>query len=157
MIFVMVGTNPYPFDRLLRAISKYADETGEEIIAQIGNTPPRDNIECHRYLDHSDVMKYISSANVVVCQGGYGSICDSLSLSARTVVVPRRIEAGECVDNQIELVSAFAKEGLIIPVMDIADLPDAIAKARVMHIKEKKPSRLPGHIAKTIQNMLDGT
>lgn len=156
MIFVMVGTNPYPFDRLMRAISSYAEESGEKVIAQIGNTHPKDNIECHRYLSHLEVTNYISSSDVVVCHGGYGSIRDSLALGARIVAVPRRVEFGECVDNQVELVEAFSKEGVIIPVMDIEELPDAIAKARSMRIKGNNPSMLPGHIAKTIQDMLDG-
>jgi UDP-N-acetylglucosamine transferase subunit ALG13 len=156
MILVLLGTNPYPFDRLLAAMGRYAQRTGTKVVAQSGNTPEHEHIDCRPFMSHGDLIKLIGEADVVVCQGGYGSLSDCIARGARTVAVPRSIEHGECVDNQLELVQAFAEDGMVIPVYDIEDLPDAIEKAKCMPICKKNISALPMHISNTIKSMLSG-
>ena len=156
MIFVMLGTNPYPFDRLLSAMRDYEKNTGERVIAQVGNTSSMTGIECHPFMAHADIIRHIKAAEVVVCQGGYGSISDCLSCGAKVVAVPRMPEYGECVDNQVELVDAFASEELLVPVMSIDELPGAIDIARNMQVPERETRGLPMHIADTISKLISG-
>ncbi|MCW9057761.1 MAG: glycosyltransferase [Gammaproteobacteria bacterium] len=156
MILVLLGTNPYPFDRLLAEMSQYAQRTGEKVIAQSGNTSVHEHIDCRPFMNHGELLTLINAADVVVCQGGYGSLSDCISQEARIVAVPRRNDLGECVDDQKELVQAFAQEGLVTPVYDVKDLLDAIENARGMSVKKLDTSALPMHISNTIQSMLAG-
>lgn len=153
MILVLLGTNPYPFDRLMMAMSLYARNTGTKVIAQSGNTPSRPDIECYPFVDHSQLIKWISEADVVVCQGGFGSLSDCIARGAKTVAVPRRMSLGESMDDQEELVRAFAEEGLVVPVYDVSDLPRAIELAETIERSPPAPSKLPAHIAETIRAM----
>ncbi len=154
VIFVMLGTNPYPFDRLLSAMRDYAKNTGERVVAQVGNTSLMTDIECHPFMAHAEIIRHIKAAEVVVCQGGYGSISDCLSCGAKVVAVPRKSEFGECVDNQAELVDAFADEKLLVPVMNIDELAGAIDIARNMQVTKCENQGLPMHIADTISKLI---
>lgn len=154
MILVLLGTNPYPFDRLLGAMDRYAQQTGIKVIAQSGNTPACEHIECRPFMGHDELLGLIQEAEVVVCQGGYGSLSDCISQGARTVAVPRSMDFGESMDNQLELVEAFAQEGLVVPVYDIGDLPKAIEEAKDMAVNHADTSALPAHVADTIRSML---
>lgn len=152
MILVLLGTNPYPFDRLLAAMSQYAQRTGTKVIAQSGHTPEHARIDCRPFMSHGELLKLIDEAGVVVCQGGYGSLSDCISLGARTIAVPRNISYGECVDDQKELVQAFAAEGLVIPVYEMSELPQAIGRVETTPRKVLEKSQLPRHIAQTIRS-----
>ena len=155
MILALFGTNPYPFDRLIEALDKYSKETGVKIIVQSGNTPPLgETLECHSFVNHSTLAKWIAEAEVVVSQGGFGSLADCIAQGARTVAVPRDNALGESVDDQKELVNALADEGLVEPVYDISDLPKAVNRVRGLERKPVLQSGMPDHVAKTIEKMI---
>jgi predicted glycosyltransferase len=42
-----------------------------------------------------DMMAFLNAADVVVCMGGYNTICEILSLGRRAVVVPRTTPVAE--------------------------------------------------------------
>lgn len=155
MILVLLGTNPYPFDRLLAAMDHYAQMTNTQVIAQSGNTPVYEHIDCRPFMSHEELVRLIDDAEVIVCQGGYGSLSDCISRGARAVAVPRIIKYGECVDNQRELVEAFAEGGMVIPVYEIDYLPEAIDKARKMSVKQTDTSALPLHISGMIRSIFE--
>jgi len=48
MIFLMLGTNPYPFHRLLGAVDIWAEKAKVQVVAQTGHTPTTNvkNIQC---------------------------------------------------------------------------------------------------------------
>lgn len=134
MILVLFGTNPYSFDRLAIAIEKYARETKEEIIVQLGNTKylPK-GVKCFRFLPRKKILQLLERADIIITQGGFGSIVDALSLRKPTIVVPRKRELNECKDDglgQEEVTKELEKMGLIIAVYNIEDLPYAIEKAK---------------------------
>lgn len=153
MILVMLGTSQYPFTRLINAVSAFAESTGTRVVAQSGHTPAAANLECHAFVDHQRLLEWIASASVVIAQGGYGSLIDSIRSGARTVAVPRLAALGEAMHDQDELVKAFAEEGLVVPVYDIRDLSEAIKSALVMPTKAPPTSSLAAHIAVTISDM----
>lgn len=151
----MLGTNPYPFTRLMDRVVDYAKTTGETVIVQSGHTPVKDNaVSASDFIPHDKVIQLIKEADVVVVQGGFGSLQDCISHGARTVAVPRLREMGESVDDQTEIVNALAEEGLVVPLYDVSGLAEAIEQASKI---EKKPGgqfELPQHISKTINKML---
>jgi UDP-N-acetylglucosamine transferase subunit ALG13 len=136
MIFVMVGTHSMGFERLVKAMDEIAAK--EKVVIQIGNTgyEPR-NAEYFTFAGIKEVREYIKKADVVVTQGGIGSVTDSLRYGKPTVVVPRLKKYGEHTnDHQLDLTRELEEEGRIIAVYDIKDLPEAIEKARAMKPRE---------------------
>lgn len=155
VILVLAGTNPYPFTRLLRAMDEWARSSGECVIAQSGHTPVKDlAIECHPFVSHTKILEWIAQANVVVCQGGLGSLRDCLQAGKPTVAVPRQPELGESQDMQSELVDVLAQEGKVIAVDNINDLAQAIEAARHMPIRTPDESRIPQIVAEEVGKVL---
>lgn len=155
VILVLAGTNPYPFTRLLRAIDEWSRFSGERVIAQSGHTPVEGlAIECHPFVSHAQILEWIAQADVVVCQGGLGSLRDCLKAGKPTVAVPRKPELGESQDLQSELVEALAQEGKVIAVDNIEHLAQAIEEARRMPIRKGEESRIPQIVADKIYSAL---
>lgn len=155
MILVMLGTNPYPFTRLMDQVIKYAGISGEKVIVQSGNTPvTTDIVEAHDFMPHEKLLELMKIADVVITQGGFGSLQDCITSSAKVVAVPRIMENGESMDDQTEIVKALAEEGLIVPLYDTSRLAEAIASARELEIKPETEYKMATHIAQTIKQML---
>lgn len=130
MILVLVGTNPYSFERLVRAADDYARTCSEPVFIQLGNTAyePR-YAQYTTFLTSQEVEQKIREASVVICQGGFGSIADSLREGKKVVAVPRKPELNEAPDRQEELVRELERLGLIIAVYEIDRLPQALEDA----------------------------
>lgn len=147
MILVLFGTNPYSFDRLAKAIEIYANKSGEEIVVQLGNTTyyPK-GVKYFDFISRSELIQFIKDAEIIVTQGGFGSISDCLERKKRIVVVPRKRELNECQDDglgQAELVQELEKQGKIVGVYDVNNLPEAIEKARDLKPTFEFNSRIP--------------
>lgn len=110
MIFVTVGTHEQPFERLLKCIDKMVEEgkIKEEVIVQKGYTD-LELKHCKEYklIGYDEMQEYIQNARIVVTHGGPASFIAPLSIGKIPVVVPRKKEFNEHVNNhQLE----FAKE-----------------------------------------------
>jgi len=155
LILVLVGTNPYSFDRLVSAIDQYALQAGEEVFIQLGHTsyvPRHAKHEC--FLEKEEISRKILEAELVVTQGGFGSIADCLRAKKRVVAVPRKPELNESPDCQEELVRELERLGLVTGVYDIDNLHDAIIFARKIDLMEKNNSIIPNIIQKFIQGTI---
>ena len=110
MIFVTVGTHEQPFDRLLKWIDKMVEDKliKEKVIIQKGYTDYKpQNCESYKLIGYDEMQKYISEARIVITHGGPASFIAPLSIGKIPVVVPRKKEFNEHVNNhQLE----FAKE-----------------------------------------------
>ncbi len=151
MILVMLGTNPYAFHRLLDAVNVWGGKTGEEIIAQTGHTPTEGiTFKCADFVSHTQMVKWITDAELVICQGGFGSLKDALSAGKPVIAVPRIPELSECVDSQIEIVEALVEKKRVIPLYDVAELDEAVRLARKFCTPASAGSRLPDLIAELV-------
>ena len=154
VILVLIGTNPYSFDRLVKAIDEYASKTGEEIFIQLGHTqyiPQYAKYE--RFLEREKVKELIQKAELVVCQGGFGSLSDCLQAGKKIVAVPRMPQFNEAPDCQEELVRALEKERRLIGVYKISELPAAIERARKSTFNHNPSS--PSWIGELIKSFLE--
>lgn len=155
MILVLLGTNPYPFTRLLRAVDEWSRISGESVIAQSGHTPVDGLvIECHPFVPHTQILEWIAQAEVVICQGGLGSLRDCLIAGKPTVAVPRKPELGESQDLQSELVDALVQEGKVIGLDRIEHLSQAIDDAIQLPARKGEKSRIPQILADKIHSVL---
>ena len=67
----------------------------------------------------------------------------------------RRCDLGESMDDQTEIVEALAAEDLVVPLYDETGLAEAIRQAKEMKVQSVLEYELPGHIAATIDRLLD--
>lgn len=137
MIFVTVGTHEQQFDRLVRAVDGLvADGTIQEpVFQQTGySTYVPEHCEHSQFVPAQRMQELMSQASVVITHGGPSSFVEAMAAGKAPVVVPRRAEYGEHVnDHQADFVRVVAERlGGIVPVYDVAELPQAIAKAREM-------------------------
>lgn len=110
MIFVTVGTHEQPFNRLLKCIDKMVEEgkIKEEVIMQKGYTDyePK-HCKSSKLMPYEEMQENIKKARIVVTHGGPASFLDPLKYGKIPVVVPRKKEFNEHVNNhQLE----FSKE-----------------------------------------------
>lgn len=155
MILVLLGTNPYPFGRLLEAVNSWASATGEKVIAQVGHTKlSAPHIECHDFVPHDRIVAWLNQADLAICQGGFGSLRDCLIAGKPTIAVPRKPELGESQDAQAEVVYALAAEGRVLVLEDMQELPRAIEAAHRMTVQPVSVSRIPDIVAGKISEIL---
>jgi len=129
MILLLLGTNPYPFNRLLYAVNEWSENNNVHVIAQTGHTESDNvSIDCYKFVDHAQILKWIDLAEFVITQGGFGGIKDCLSLDRKVLAVPRQIEFGECADDQNELVEALREQGKIMVLNNVELLEESIIK-----------------------------
>ena len=148
MILVLVGTNPYSFDRLVRAADDYAAKSGEKVFIQLGHTQYKPKYaQWERFVDRNKLLSLIETAEIVITQGGYGSLLDCLKAGKKIVAVPRIPELGEAPDRQDELVKELEKQNKIVAVYDIKKLPSAIECAKHTHFSTGNTSKI-GNIIK---------
>ena len=144
MIFSSFGNVPKDFSRIAKALDSYAMTSKEEVIVQYGHT---DYCFQHaigkQFMDHQDMIDKMKNAEVVVLQGGWGTISEALFLRLRIVAVPRRYPK-EHNHDQSELVRKLEQMGCLIGVYDENDLAYKIELARTYDFKEiKRGNALP--------------
>lgn len=108
MIFVTVGTHEQPFDRLLKCIDKMIKDgkIKDDVIVQKGYTDyEMKHCQSSKLLPYDEMQKNIENAKIIVTHGGPSSFIAPLSMGKVPIVVPRRKEYNEHVNNhQLEFV-----------------------------------------------------
>ncbi len=118
MILVTVGTEKFPFDRLMTWISILVrqDWMTEKVIVQYGScifVPS--GVEAHKLLPASEFKELAMSANLVIGHCGEGTLSLAEKINAPYILVPRTADLKEHVDNhQLELANELAKTGVPI-------------------------------------------
>lgn len=134
MIFVAVGTQKFPFDRLLKKIDKLimANIIKEEVYAQIGHSmykPKR--YQYSNFLSKEEFELNINKCDILVTHSGVATIIDGLKHNKPVIVVPRLAKYGEHVDDhQIEIANSFSSQNYVIYADENMNLGYAISKAR---------------------------
>jgi UDP-N-acetylglucosamine transferase subunit ALG13 len=125
VIFVTVGTNEAPFDRLLEAVNSL--ELDEELIVQHGSSAVQpEGALCVESLPLDELTALVRQARIVVTHAGVGTILTALANGKRAVVVPRLHDYGEAVDDhQVEFARRLHPD-LITLVEDTDDLQAAL-------------------------------
>lgn len=148
MIFVSLGTQDKPFNRIIDYILKLKEEIKElediEIVFQIGQTKLSEeeknkieklnektneekvsekinkeekNITVFNMLKPEDMKKYIINSSIVITHAGVGTIMECIENNKDIIVLPRKEEDGEHVNNhQEEIAFEMEKKGLLYKV-----------------------------------------
>ena len=138
-LVVSLGTDYHTFDRLLRWVKAYLAENPQvRCLVQHGHTSPVEGAD-----------------NVKLLPAGTGAI---------PLVVPRRVEFDEVVDNhQVPFVTMMEKQGGAVIVESRADLFDKLTLAfenpSLFHAAQPyvaNPSIAAGQLAQGLDNLLSG-
>ena len=126
MILVTTGTNAPAFDRLLSEVDRL--RLDEPVVVQHGPSAIRPaGATCVEYVSFDRFVELVLEARVVVTHAGVGSILVALMHGKRPVVVPRRADLGEHVDDhQQELSRRLANIDVVTLVDHISELEQAL-------------------------------
>lgn len=128
-VFVVLGMGHHHFPRLAAAALELADSC--DLVIQSGSTPisipseHAENVRALSFIEYDEVLAELREADAVIAHGGTGSIITALSAGHRPIVVARRAELGEHVDDH-QGATVSALEG--IGVIDVADDADSLRK-----------------------------
>lgn len=121
LVFVTVGTDHHPFHRLIRWVDGWLESgAGDRVrcFVQYGTSAPPLTADHRAYLAYEEMERSIAASAAVVCHGGPGSVMMCRWLGKRPIVVPRRHDLGEHVDDhQVAFSRRMSREG----EMDLAE------------------------------------
>lgn len=134
MIFVILGTQKFQLNRLLKKLDQYVEQgkITEEIVAQIGYSdylPKR--YKYVEFLNKQEFDEMIQKADVVIAHSGVGSIISALNYNKPVIVYPRLAKYREHIDDhQMEIAYAFSKKKYVLCCNEEDDLIELIEKCR---------------------------
>jgi UDP-N-acetylglucosamine transferase subunit ALG13 len=128
VIFVTVGTHHQPFERMLDGLDQL---DGAELVVQYGpGVPPPGVARAEAFMPFEAMVECFRTAEKVVTHAGVGSILCARREGHTPLVVPRRHDLGEHVDeHQAELTRALEARGSVIAVWDVAQLAEQVEAA----------------------------
>lgn len=140
MIFVTVGTQDKPFERIIKAVED-AVLTGkitDEVIVQAGNTKYESKVlNVLNYVPFDEFNNYLSKADIIITHGGVGSILNALKLKKKIIAVPRLKKYGEHInDHQLQVIQKMTNDGYILSCEDENEIADKVREAENFVVKE---------------------
>ena len=126
-----------PFERMAYAIDLFAATTDEEVIVQTGWTdyPYKHVSKCFKMCTKEEMEHYQEEASLLIMQGGWGSICESMEKGKRMVIIPR-YDGTEHIHDQFQLIRKLDALGCVVGVFDERDLPAAVKKAETFEFRQ---------------------
>ena len=148
MILVTVGTEQFPFNRLMQW-TEAAIEYGflrEKVVVQAGScTVTPTEAEVHAILPEDRFQQLVLSARIVISHCGEGSYLLLSQLQVPCILVPRSARFGEHVDDhQVEMAAALEDLGCAIarsPFELISHLSQPILPAPISSLRNS-PARV---------------
>ena len=125
MIFVTVGTHEQPFNRLVEYMDKWSMDHDEEVVIQTGfSTYEPKHCRWQKLFPYNEMVKNVADARIVITHGGPSSFIMPLQIGKIPIVVPRKHEFDEHVnDHQVDFCEKVAeRQGNIIVIEEIDKL-----------------------------------
>ncbi|MBQ8042988.1 MAG: hypothetical protein IJ272_02410 [Clostridia bacterium] len=140
MIFVTVGTQDKPFERIIKAVEDavLAGKITDEVIVQAGNTKYESKVlNVLNYVPFDEFNNYIEKADIIITHGGVGSILNALKLKKKIIAVPRLKKYGEHInDHQLQVIQKMTEDGYILSCEDENEIADKVREAENFVVKE---------------------
>lgn len=153
MIFVTVGSQKFPFDRLIKKVDQMLREglIQEEVFIQTGTSGYAPACPHQTFCERARFEELLETCDILITHGGAGTMVDAAKRRKKTVAVPRLARYGEHVDDhQLELTEQLHKMNLVYACPDTEDLPEALQAVR-----GQSPARFPSN-TETFIHALDG-
>jgi UDP-N-acetylglucosamine transferase subunit ALG13 len=131
VVFVSVGTDHHPFDRVVRWADAWAAAHPEaHVVVQYGLAAAPVTATGHLTLPYAEMQRQMRLADVVVTQGGPAGIMNSRAIGRLPIVVPRTASLGEHVDDhQIAFAWHMHAQGRIALATDEATFAALVSRA----------------------------
>ena len=129
VVLVTVGTTHHVFDRLMDWLESWlAGHPGQvRMIVQHGTSRLPKGAEGFAMCSHDEIVSLTERSDVVITQGGPGGIMDSRYCGIMPIVVPRRPQLNEVVDDhQVLFCRQLAGAGMIRLASSEAELHAAL-------------------------------
>lgn len=130
--FVSVGNATQPFTRLLEAVCQLAPQLPQPVFVQFGSAQLFACPHCTgvAFMEMGEFALRVDAAELLILHAGAGSVIHAVRAGKIPVVMPRRADKGEHVDDhQIEFALELEKTGKIIVAHDAATLAQAAVSA----------------------------
>jgi UDP-N-acetylglucosamine transferase subunit ALG13 len=158
-VFVSVGTDHHPFDRLVEWAERWAqDHPGDHVVVQHGTTRPPTHGEFEQLYRRDDMRAQLERADAVVISCGPGGVMDVRASGRLPIIVARRNDLGEHVDDhQQSFARHLSDTGLALCVEDEQGFRRALDDTRAHPARFRvEPDRsTPAGIAR-IGELIDG-
>ena len=123
LVVAVVGTDHHPFERLVRWVDGWAADRGARVVIQHGSAPAPRHAEGYQLLGAGELSALLRDATAAVCHGGPGTIAAVREAGLRPIVVARRPDLGEHVDDhQVRFVARLAAGGDVCAPADEDEL-----------------------------------
>jgi UDP-N-acetylglucosamine transferase subunit ALG13 len=155
MIFVTVGTERFPFDRLLRAVDKLARQgLLKDVYCQIGASGYKPAYCSYKvFLPFEEVVYCIQESELVIAHGGAGIVALCLKFGKIPILAPRQKRFGEHVDDhQVEFARHMERLQRAVAILDLERFDEALAKQHQLQMSWES-----GQLSLPQQNSLLGT
>lgn len=131
LVLVVVGTDHHPFDRVVHWSDEWAGDNPEvRVLVQYGTSRPPAVAEGVDLLPVNELTSLMSQAVAIVCHGGPGTIMGAREAGHVPIVVPRRSDLGEHVDDhQVRFSSRVAAAAQVYLATDRPGLGDLLDRA----------------------------
>lgn len=142
MILVTSGSM-LPFDRLFRIIDDAVDSgiITEPVFGQIGESryEPK-HFPFKRFIEKSEFDQLVQNASLVIGHAGIGVIIQTLEAGKKIIVLPRRGDLNEHVnDHQVSTAQKFEELGHVL-VFSEKDLKEKLVQIETFQPKPRTPN-----------------
>lgn len=124
MIFVVLGTQDKPFERLVKTVeTAAADGTiKDKVVVQAGKTKYElERLEIREIIPIDEFNQLIRDATAVICHAGYGILSTALEYGKKVICAARLAEYGEHQNNhQCDILDYYEKRGYILALRDFS-------------------------------------
>jgi UDP-N-acetylglucosamine transferase subunit ALG13 len=130
-VLVTVGTFEFPFQRLIDRVDKICPDEWD-VTMQHGTATPPIRFDTAPTMAYEDVRAACREVDVVIGHAGVGTVLTAAAAGVQLILVPRRHEHGEMVDDhQTELIAFLDRDDDITTIDDVDDLTAELVEAHV--------------------------
>lgn len=129
MIFVTVGSQKFPFDRLIKKVDQMigAGLIKEEVFIQTGTSGYVPACPHQAFCGQEQFAGLMKSCDILITHGGAGTMAGAVKQGKKVVAVPRLARYGEHVDDhQTELAMQLHQMHLLRACLNVEQLPDSL-------------------------------
>lgn len=156
--FVSVGNANQPFCRLIDAVIAIVDELPGPVMIQHGHTPARTaaGVTLVERMEMEAFSREVAKAELLIMHAGAGSLIHAIQAGKVPVVMPRRAEKGEHIDDhQLELAAALVQEKRIVVAQGPEDLAKAVQQARKLQATGSETVQKEAALVQRVSALLD--